>query len=137
MKNKDSITQWLMEYIEKNKRGNTLTKELQNVNFLRRFFKENKQYQDDFTQISFEMINDAFRYMEQMKQPNGKQYAISTIRETQKKLKAALKVAASREFRKFNWQATDIEEIQITKNLIPKPERGAKNALLHRMKLQV
>lgn len=130
MKKKESITQWLMEYIEKNKRGNTLVKELQNVNFLRRFFKENKQYQDDFAQISFEMINDAFRYMEQMKQPNGKQYAISTIREAQKKLKAALKVAAGREFRKFNWQATDIEEIQITKNLIPKPERGAKNAPL-------
>lgn len=72
MKKKDSITQWLMEYIEKNKRGNTLTKELQNVNFLRRFFKDNEQYQDDFAQISFEMINDAFRYMEQMKQPNGK-----------------------------------------------------------------
>lgn len=130
MKKKDSITRWLMEYIEKNKRGNTLTKELQNVNFLRRFFKDNELYQDDFAQISFEMINDAFRYMEQMKQPNGKQYSISTIREAQKKLKAALKVAASREFRKFNWQATDIEEIQITKNLIPKPERGAKNAPL-------
>lgn len=81
MKKRDSITQWLIEYIEKNKRGNTLTKELQNVNFLRRFFKENSLYQDDFTQISYEMINDAFHYMEQMKQPNGKQYAISTIRE--------------------------------------------------------
>ena len=130
MKNRDSITQWLMGYIEANKRGNTLVKELQNVNFLRRFFKEHSQYQDDFTQISFEMINDAFRYMEQMKQPNGKQYAVSTIREAQKKLKAALKVAAGREFRKFNWQATEIDEVQITKNLIPKPERGAKNAPL-------
>lgn len=130
MKKRDSITQWLVEYIEKNKRGNTLTKELQNVNFLRRFFKEHSQYQDDFTQISFELINDAFRYMEQMKQPNGKQYAISTIREAQKKLKAALKVAAGREYRKFNWQATEIDEVQITKNLIPKPERGAKNAPL-------
>lgn len=76
------------------------------------------------------MINDAFRYMERMKQPNGKQYAISTIREAQKKLKAALKVAAGREYRKFNWQATEIDEVQITKNLIPKPERGAKNAPL-------
>ncbi len=130
MKNRDSIIQWLMEYIEVNKRGNTLVKELQNVNFLKRFFKEHTQYQDDFAQISFEMINDAFRYMEQMTMPNGKQYAISTIREAQKKLKAALKVAAGREYRKFNWQATEIDEVQITKNLIPKPERGAKNAPL-------
>ena len=130
MKKIDSITQWLMKYIEENKHGNTLVKELQNVNFLRRFFKEHSQYQDDFAQISFEMINDAFRYMEQMSMPNGKQYSISTIREAQKKLKAALKVAASREYRKFDWQTTDIGEVQITKNLIPKPERGAKNAPL-------
>lgn len=61
-----------MEYIKKNKRGNTLTKELQNVIFLRRFFKENSLYQDDFAQISFEMINDAFRFMEQTIMPNGK-----------------------------------------------------------------
>lgn len=130
MEKKDSIVRWLRQYIEENKHGNTLVKEVQNVGFLERFFKENSKYQDDFAQISFEMVNAAFRHMEQVKMSNGKQYSISTICEAQKKIKAALKVASSREFRKFSWQTTDIEEVKITKNSIPKPERGAKNAPL-------
>lgn len=130
MGKRDSIVQWLMKYIEENKQGNTLIKELQNIDSLKRFFKDNSQYQDDFAYIGFEMINAAFRYMEQMTMPNGKRYAVSTIREAQKKIKGALKVASSREYRKFDWQASGIGEVQITKNSIPKPERGGKNAPL-------
>lgn len=130
MEKRDSKVQWLMKYIEKNKQGNTLIKELQNIDLLKRFFKDNSQYQDDFAYIGFEMINAAFRYMEQMTMPNGKRYAISTIREAQKKIKGALKVASSREYRKFDWQASEIGEVQITKNSIPKSERGRKNAPL-------
>lgn len=126
----NSITMWLSRYIEENKQGNTLIKERQNIGLLKRFFLDNPQWNDDFGQISFEMINASFRYMEEITMPNGKKYSISTLREAQKKIKAALKVATNRENRKFDWTTSEIEEVQLSKNIIPTAERGTKNAPL-------
>ena len=126
----NSIISWLYRYVNENKQGNTLIKERQNIGLLKHFFDENPQWKDDFANIGFDLVNAAFRYIENATMPNGKQYAISTIREAQKKIKAALKVASNRENRKFDWRKSEIDEVQLTKNNIPKSERGMKKAPL-------